>query len=34
VHDAVAMMLFLSAKGRRHRAAFERTPVYVGSDPW
>jgi len=34
VHDALAMMLFLSAKGRRHRSAFERTPVYVGSDPW
>jgi GNAT superfamily N-acetyltransferase len=34
VHDALAMMLFLSTKGWQHRSAFERTPVYVGDDPW
>jgi GNAT superfamily N-acetyltransferase len=34
VHDAVAMMLFLSAKGCQHRAAFKHARVYVGDDPW
>lgn len=33
-HHAVAMMLFVSAKGKRHRAAFEGASVYVGDDPW
>jgi GNAT superfamily N-acetyltransferase len=33
-HDDLSMMLFLSAKGRRRRAAFERTPVYIGEFPW
>jgi GNAT superfamily N-acetyltransferase len=33
-HDAFAMMRFLSAKGRRHRPAFERGRVYVGEHPW
>jgi len=34
VHDSVAMMLFLSAKGCQHRSAFEHARVYVGYDPW
>ena len=29
-----AMMRFLSAKGRRRRAAFERAPLYVGRYTW
>jgi GNAT superfamily N-acetyltransferase len=33
-HDDFAMMLFLSAKGRRGRATFERMPVHVGPYPW
>lgn len=33
-HDELAMIRFLSAKGRRARAAFERTPVYLGAYPW
>jgi len=34
VHDTVAMMLFLSAKGRLHQSAFAEARVYVGVDPW
>jgi hypothetical protein len=34
VHDTVAMMLFLSAKGRLHQSAFADARVYVGVDPW
>ena len=34
VHDAVSMMRFLSARGRRRRAAFEEGSVHVGEDPW
>jgi GNAT superfamily N-acetyltransferase len=33
-HEDFGMMRFLSSKGRRHRAAFERMPVYVGAFPW
>ena len=33
-HEACAMMLFLSARGLRRRAAFEHTSVYVGEFPW
>jgi hypothetical protein len=33
-YEDFAMMLFLSAKGQRHRAAFERMPVYIGAFPW
>lgn len=33
-HDAVAMMLFVSAKGVRHHTAFERARVYLGEEPW
>jgi GNAT superfamily N-acetyltransferase len=33
VRDAVTIMLFLSARGRRHRPAFEHARVYVGDDP-
>ena len=34
LHDAVAMMLFVSAKGNHHRSAFEHARVYFGEDPW
>jgi aminoglycoside 2'-N-acetyltransferase I len=34
VHDALSMMLFPSAEGERHRAAFENGRVYVGEEPW
>jgi GNAT superfamily N-acetyltransferase len=34
LHDDVAMMLFVSAKGNRHRAAFEHARVYFGEDAW
>ena len=34
LHEAVPMMLFVSAKGKRHRAAFEHARVYFGEDPW
>lgn len=34
VHDAFPMMLFLSAKGERHRPAFARSRVYVGEQAW
>ena len=33
-YEDFAMMLFLSAKGQRHRAAFERMPVHIGGFPW
>ena len=33
-YDAFVMMLFLSARGQRHRPAFERGRVYVGEHPW
>lgn len=33
-HRDLAMMLFLSAAGRRQRPAFERASVYFGEDPW
>ena len=33
-HQDFAMMRFLSARGRRRRAAFERGPVYVGRSAW
>ena len=33
-HEDLPMTRFLSAKGRQHRAAFERIPVYVGAYPW
>jgi GNAT superfamily N-acetyltransferase len=33
-HDAVAMMLFMSAKGKSHRPAFQDARVYFGEDPW
>jgi GNAT superfamily N-acetyltransferase len=32
VDDEILMMLFISAKGQRGRAAFERKPIYFGSD--
>jgi GNAT superfamily N-acetyltransferase len=32
--EDLPMMLFLSAKGRRRRAAFEHTQVYVGASTW
>ena len=34
LHDAVAMMLFVSAKGNYHRSAFEHARVYFGEDSW
>ena len=33
-HRDLAMMLFVSAKGRRHRARFEGASVYFGDDAW
>lgn len=33
-HPDLAMMLFVSAKGRRHRAAFEHASVYFSGHPW
>ena len=33
-HKDLPMMLFLSAKGCQHRAAFKHARVYVGDDPW
>jgi predicted N-acetyltransferase YhbS len=33
-HQDLATMRFLSARGRRRRAAFERGPVYVGRSAW
>lgn len=33
-HPGVAMMLFVSAKGNRHRLAFEHARVYLGEDAW
>jgi GNAT superfamily N-acetyltransferase len=32
VEDEILMMLFISTKGQRGRAAFERKPIYFGSD--
>ncbi len=34
VHEAVAMMRFLSARGRGVRGALEGGSLYVGEDPW
>lgn len=34
LHRAVAMMLFVSAKGQRHRSTFEHARVYFGEDAW
>jgi predicted N-acetyltransferase YhbS len=34
LHDAVAMMLFVSAKGNDHRPAFEHAGIYCGEDSW
>jgi hypothetical protein len=34
LHEAVAMMLFVSGKGNHHRPAFEHARVYFGDDPW
>jgi GNAT superfamily N-acetyltransferase len=33
-HRDVSMMLFVSAKGQRHRSAFEHAKVYFGEDAW
>ena len=33
-HSDLPLMLFLSAKGRRQRAAFEHAAVYIGEYPW
>jgi hypothetical protein len=33
-HRDLAMMLFVSAKGQRHRSLFERASVYFGKDAW
>ena len=30
----VPMMLFVSARGQRHRSRFEHTSVHFGEDPW
>jgi GNAT superfamily N-acetyltransferase len=32
VDDEILMMMFISAKGQRGRAAFERKPIYLHSD--
>jgi aminoglycoside 2'-N-acetyltransferase I len=33
-HGDVPMMLFVSAKGQRHRSLFDHASVYFGEDPW
>ena len=33
-HGDLPLMLFLSAKGRRQRAAFQHAAVYIGESPW
>jgi GNAT superfamily N-acetyltransferase len=33
-HNDVPMMLFLSARGRQQRDAFEHASVYIGEYPW
>ena len=34
INGDLPMMLFLSARGQRHRPAFERGRLYVGEHPW
>jgi aminoglycoside 2'-N-acetyltransferase I len=34
LHEALAMMRFLSERGRRRRSAFSRGSVHIGGDSW